>query len=180
MAQPVFHVINPAFSAATVQKIAYLVCMENTLVEEAVSHALKAVLFAQMLQLALNVLRDQFWLGQPAANAQSNAQIVTQTILLYALTVLMACASLMVHVFPVLKTVYLVITQMLVLNAKEDTDWDQMEFVFNNVHPNVYLAVKNNYNSVQNASQELYLKIKNVFLTVPAIPQILVLIAEWL
>lgn len=85
----------------------------------------------------------------------------------------------MVHVFHVLKTVYLVITRMLALNAKEDTDWDQMEFAFNSVHPNAYLANKNNRNSVQNASQEPYLKIKNAFLTVLVILRILVLIVEW-
>lgn len=60
--QPVFHVINPAFSAAAVQKIAYLACMENTQVEETASHALKTVLFAQMLQIVLSARRDQFWL----------------------------------------------------------------------------------------------------------------------
>lgn len=49
----------------------------------------------------------------------------------------MACASWMVHVFHALKIAYLVIIQILALNAKEDTDWDQMEAVLNSAHPNV-------------------------------------------
>lgn len=62
VAQPVSHAINHAFSAAAVQQIAYLACSESIPTEEAVSHALRTVLFAQMPQLAQNARRDQFCL----------------------------------------------------------------------------------------------------------------------
>ena len=67
------------------------------------------------------------------------------------------------HVLNALKTAYLAITPMPVLNAKVDTNWVQMEPVCNNAPQSAYYANKNNHKNVHNASLEPSLKITNVF-----------------